>query len=152
MIRRFLLLLATLSLLVPGLGWAQTNTNTLPPLCTFATLSAGCVPQRVGVVARISDGNSATECATGGTTEVACIYDGAAWQVTPSAGIWVGAISIASLWGFEPIPRSPASGKICSGPKPQRPDLVRSITPSSWARTTTCRPGCPSSCSSSTSR
>lgn len=89
--RFYISLLATAGVLLGSVAaWAQTNTETLPPLCTAATLTT-CVPQRVGVVARIKDGASSTVCTGGGSTEVACIYNGSGWNVTDSAGIWIGA-------------------------------------------------------------
>ena len=75
------LLLAALLMLVPWTGLAQ-NTNTLPPLCTVGTLTS-CVPQRMGVVARVSDGVSKADCSTGSSTvEAICIFDGSSWVST----------------------------------------------------------------------
>lgn len=89
--KRLALLLASLALLVaPGVGWCQ-NTETLPPACTVTGLSAGCVPAVQGVRARVTDGDSATDCTTGsGSTTVTCEYSGSAWTAVTS-GVWVGA-------------------------------------------------------------
>jgi len=67
------------------------NFNTLPPLCTVATLGT-CAPAVEGVRARVLDGDSETDCTIGsGSTEVVCVYDGSAWGAgggfgTPTEG------------------------------------------------------------------
>lgn len=95
--RKLLTLLAGLLMLVPSVGWAQQNTNTLPPECAMTSLVAGsCVPLRQGVRARAS-GASATDCETAGAAVPTCEYDGSNWiptlpgtfgdnLVNPSAG------------------------------------------------------------------
>lgn len=89
--KRFVLLLAALSLLVPSVSGARRSRGTLPPMCTAATLLTTCVPQLQGVRARVSDGdNDNDDCTGGGTTVRVCEFDGTTWQVVNSA-IWTGA-------------------------------------------------------------
>jgi hypothetical protein len=89
------LLLLALLLLVPSIGWAQ-NTNTMPPMCTAASLLTTCVPQVKGTIARISDGNSDTVCVNSGagTTTTVCQFNGTAWGamaiIDSTGAVWRG--------------------------------------------------------------
>ena len=90
-------LLAALLLLAPTVGWAQGNTNTVPPMCTAETLLTTCVPQVQGTVARITDATNATVCTNSGagTTNVTCQFNGSAWgpmaTIGATGGVWTGA-------------------------------------------------------------
>ena len=90
-------LLAALLFLVPTVGWAQGNTNTVPPMCTAETLLTTCVPQVQGTVARITDATNATVCTNSGagTTNVTCQFNGSAWgpmaTIGATGGVWTGA-------------------------------------------------------------
>jgi hypothetical protein len=85
-------ILAGLLLLAPTVGWAQGNTNTVPPACTVANI-ATCAPAVEGTVVRMTLGADETDCTTdGGTTTVVCEYDGSAWVAVGSGGsVWTGA-------------------------------------------------------------
>ena len=74
-------LMCWLCWLSPKDSEAQSS-NTVPPTCTVAQLSAGtCAPALEGTLVHITDGNAAvdTDCATTtGAIDLICEYDGAA--------------------------------------------------------------------------